>query len=246
MHVSALPVVGLFVASATQPLRSQVSVVPALPPYSLTGIVVDEKEVPIPSAELTVRRDGRIVAVLRTSQTGGFSFESGDRGPMDITARRIGFKAETSSLDLDGRPGHNVLRIVLETLPAEVSPVVVTGGARMALFYQHRKEYAFGRFMDREEIEKSGARYASDLFRAVPGASLRASRRYGNVIRLRGCQPTVWIDRVPMREVELDEVAVPEEIAGLEIYSSSSAVPPQFMDRSGRSCGAIVVWTRVN
>ncbi|MDQ3674537.1 MAG: TonB-dependent receptor plug domain-containing protein, partial [Gemmatimonadota bacterium] len=157
------------------------------------------------------------------------------------------YRAMTTIIDRDRRPDSQLLRIVLESLPSEVAPVVVrSSGGRLDLFYQHRKENAFGRFIDREEIEKSGVRLASDLFRTVPGASLRTSRRYGNLIRMRGCQPIVWIDRVPIRDAELDELATPEEIAGIEIYSSSSGVPPQFMDRGGRSCGAIVVWTRIN
>jgi hypothetical protein len=246
VRLSVLPVVGLLVASATQTVPSQVPVGGALPPYVLSGTVVDDKDVPIPNAELTLRRAGIIVAVVRSLSSGAFDFETDAGGMVEITARRIGFSAQTSTVDLDHRSPKSVIRIVLSTLATEVSPLVVTGSGRLAQFYQNRKEYAFGHFMDRAEIEKSRARFASDLFRGVAGASLRVSRRYGNVIRLRGCQPTVWIDRLPMRDVELDEVAVPEEIAGLEIYTSSSGVPPQFMDRSGRSCGAIVVWTRSN
>jgi len=243
MNMSVVAVLGLFGAASAVPLLSQA---PVPPTHSLKGIVVDDKEIPIAGAELTISREGRIVAVLRTSETGAFGFDGGP-GAIEINTRRIGFRAEMSTIALGRRPSAEVLRIVLETLPAAVAPVLVSGGGgRLALFYQHRKEYAFGRFLEREQIEKSGVRYASDLFRTVPGASLRASRRYGNTIRLRGCQPMLWIDRVPMRDVELDEVAVPEEIAGLEIYTSSSGVPPQFMDRSGRSCGAIVVWTRMN
>jgi hypothetical protein len=244
---SFVVIVGLFEAAQSLPLQSQISTSARPDNFSLSGIVVDEKQTPIVSAELTILRDGRAVAVLRTSETGAFLFESPFPGEIQVVARRLGHKARTTTLNLDLRPQTELLTIVLETLPSEVAALVVrAGGGRLAQFYEHRKQYAFGHFMDRGEIEKSNVRLASDLFRAVPGASLRTSRRYGNTIRLRGCQPIVWIDKVPIRDVELDEVAVPEEIAGIEIYTSSMTVPAQYMDRGGRSCGAIVVWTRIN
>lgn len=248
MHLSSiLAILGLFGAARGFPLQSQASAVPARATYALSGIVVDEKQKPVVSAELTISRDGRTLVVLRTSEKGTFSFDNPGRGTIHVLARRLGYKARTTILELDRRPEAEVLQIVLETLPSEVSAVVVRSrGGRLDLFYAHRKENAFGRFIDREEIEKSGVRLASDLFRTIPGASLRASRRYGNLIRMRGCQPIVWIDRVPIRDAELDEVTTPEEIAGMEIYSSSAVVPPEFMDRQGRACGAIVVWTRIN
>lgn len=215
--------------------------------YELSGFVLDARRNPIGSTELTIRQDGRAPRVVRTGDDGKFLIMEVSRGSATILARRLGYKARTALFDVGPTSQRSNLEIALEPVPSELAAVDVTSrGGRLDLFYQHRKENAFGRFVDREEIEKSGVRLASDLFRTVPGASLRASRRYGNTIRLRGCQPTVWIDRVPIRDVELDEVATPEEIAGIEIYSSSSAVPPQFMDRGGRGCGAIVVWTRIN
>lgn len=248
IHLSSvLVILGLFEAARCIPLQGQSSDVPARPTYALSGIVVDKNQTPVASAELTFSRDGQSVAVLRTTENGTFKFDSPSRGAVEVAVRRLGYKARTITLDLDRRPDAEIVKIVLETLPSEVAAVVVrSDGGRLDQFYQHRKENAYGRFIDRAEIEKSRVRLTSDLFRTVPGASLRASRRYGNLIRLRGCQPVVWIDRVPIRDVELDEVVTPEEIAGIEIYSSSSSTPPQFMDRGGRGCGAIVVWTRIN
>lgn len=247
MHFSSvLAVVGLFQAAGSTPLQSQSPAVPAQDVYALSGVVVDENRTPVANAELTISRDGGTLAVLRTADNGAFSVDHPARGTIQVTARRLGYKAKTAILDLDRRPKSEVI-IVLETLPSEVATVVVrSGSGRLNQFYEHRKENPLGRFMDQTEIEKSGVRLASDLLRTVPGASLSASRRYGNTIRLRGCQPIVWVDKVPIRDVELDEIAGPEEIAGLEIYTSSTTVPPQFMDRGGRSCGAIVVWTRIN
>ena len=244
---SVLAVLGLVAAARSLSLQAQSPQVPPNAAYSLSGIVVDEKQAPVVSAELTISRDGQNLTLLRTNEKGAFSFAGQGRGSIQLVVRRLGFNPHTTTVDLDRRADAEILRIVLETVPSEVEPVVVTtDGGRLELFRQHRRENPFGKFFDRGEIEQSRVRLTSDLFRSVPGASLRPSRRYGNMIRLRGCQPQVWIDRVPVRDVELDEVTTPEEIAGIEIYSSSSSVPAQFMDRGGRSCGAIVVWTRIN
>jgi len=243
-----LAILGFLAAARTIPVQSQAALTPAPQGQELLGIVVDEKRAPVASVEMTFSRQGQTLALFRTSETGTFRFDSPRQGIVQIVARRLGYKPLTTTVDLDRRSQTDIVRIVLEALPSPVEAVVVKGaGRRLDQFYEHRKENAFGRFIDRAEIEKSGVRLASDLFRTIPGASLRPSRRYGNIIRLRGgCQPIVWIDKVPIRDIELDEVMTPEEIAGLEIYSSSAGVPPQFMDRGGRSCGAIVVWTRIN
>jgi hypothetical protein len=243
---SFLVVLGIFAAAASIPLHSQSPTLPVQNAQTLIGTVVDQNQTPLAGAELTISREGRTLAVLRTAENGAFTFYDPARGTIQLLARRLGYRAESVVIDLNRKPRTEVM-IVLEMVPNEVEPVMVSGrGGRLALFNEHRKHNTFGQFMDREEIEKKNVRLASDLLRSVAGASLRASRRYGNTIRLRGCQPIVWIDRVPIRDVELDEVAVPEEIAGLEIYSSATTVPPEYMDRGGRSCGAIVVWTRIN
>ncbi len=65
-------------------------------------------------------------------------------------------------------------------------------------------------------------------------------------MRLRGCKPGVWIDGVQAVSAELDDVVTPAEIAALEVYTSWAGIPAEFEDRSGKNCGAILVWTRVN
>lgn len=246
MHLcSYLAVLGVFTAAGSSSGHSQSPTTPP-PRYALVGTIVDQNRTPLESAELTISREGRTLAVLRTAENGAFTFDDPARGKIQLLARRLGYKAESATLDLNRKPMTEVM-IVLELVPRDLERVVVSGrGGRMEQFNEHRKRNTFGQFMDREEIEKKNVRLASDLFRTVAGASVRASRRYGNTIRLRGCQPIVWVDKVPIRDVDLDEVAVPEEIAGLEIYSSAMTVPPEYMDRGGRSCGAIVVWTRIN
>jgi hypothetical protein len=56
--------------------------------------------------------------------------------------------------------------------------------------------------------------------------------------------PLIWLDGVRVPNAEFDEMSKPEDIAGLEVYTSAAGVPAQFMDRTNAGCGTIVIWTR--
>ena len=63
---------------------------------------------------------------------------------------------------------------------------------------------------------------------------------------MRGCRdaPMVWLDGARVPGAELDEVIRPDDIAGMEVYASTAGVPAQFLDRTNRGCGTILLWTR--
>ena len=65
----------------------------------------------------------------------------------------------------------------------------------------------------------------------MPGVLVQPSRRVGNVVRVRNCRPTVWIDGVRVPDAELDEVTSLEDVAAVEIYKSLAGLPQQFIDR---------------
>jgi hypothetical protein len=117
---------------------------------------------------------------------------------------------------------------------------------RLREFYQRREERAaFGRFLDSEDIRRRGPANASDLFRTVPGVSIKNNPAAGgNAIRIRSCQPMVWLDGQRSPGAELDEVIRPAEIAAIEFYPSSAGTPPQYLERGNRLCGLILVWTK--
>ena len=81
------------------------------------------------------------------------------------------------------------------------------------------------------------------MLRMIPGVRVHSTRNGRNVVRFRGCAPTLWLDGMPLRGTEVDDVVFPLDVAGVEVYRSLAGTPPQFMDMSG--CGAIVVWTRI-
>ncbi len=211
----------------------------------MRGVVLDHSRAPVPDVELIVAVKGKAIGSTRSSDDGRFLFSDVPDGDVSIVARRLGYKPASVDITVGAESADRVVEISIGASPTQLEEVEVVGeNTRLHEFYERRKHSGIGRFFTHEEIEKINPRYSSDIFRRVPGASLRMAR-IGSSIRLRGCRPKVWIDGVPVRDVELDEVIAPNEIAGLEIYTSNAGIPPEYMARDVRNCGAILVWTRL-
>jgi hypothetical protein len=165
-----------------------------------------------------------------------------------LHVRRIGYEARAIEVKVGAGGQPTSVEIVLLAVPAELVGVSVTANpqGRLREFYQRRQERAtFGRFLDSEDIRRRGPANASDLFRTVPGVSIKNNPAAGgNAIRIRNCQPMVWIDGQRAPGAELDEVIRPEEIAAIEFYPSSAGTPAQYLERENRLCGLILVWTK--
>ncbi|MCJ7627800.1 MAG: Plug and carboxypeptidase regulatory-like domain-containing protein [Longimicrobiales bacterium] len=149
-------------------------------------------------------------------------------------------EAETVSIEI--RLGRNVI-------PLEPLVVRARTNNTMAAFHERRTTGAFATFLTREEIDARAAGRATDLLRGLPGVRISFERwGVGPKIEMQGgfgvCEPTIFVDgvRAPQStESSLDDYLSPERIEGVEVYSSFSTVPTQFL--SGM-CGVILFWTR--
>lgn len=212
---------------------------------SLSGFVHDEVNAPIASAELLLARKGEVARSARTGTDGRFVFSAVQAGDVQLSVRRMGYRAITRNIDVSDASGAAPVDFALQTLPTDVSSVTVEGeDAKLHDFYARRRTNNFGKYFDGEEIVKRDPRLMSDLLRTVPGATIGANTRIGNRVLLRGCKPTIWLNGMKAFGAELDEVANPSDIAGIEIYLSWAGLPPQFQDRENPGCGAIILWTR--
>lgn len=217
----------------------------ASPLYELTGIVVDEGKAPVPSAELVLKRQGEQSRVARSGTDGRFSFPDVRPGPIALTVRRMGYTARTLTIDVSAAGVASPVEVKLEEIPSDIAAVLVEGSkGHLQEFYEHKANSNFAKFFERKDIEKRNPIYLSELLRTVAGASLYASERTGNRIMLRDCKPMVWVDGMRAPGAELDEVARPMDVAGIEVYPSYAGLPAQYQDRNNRMCGAILVWTR--
>jgi hypothetical protein len=57
----------------------------------------------------------------------------------------------------------------------------------------------------------------------------------------------VYIDGVQLpAEPNIDNIVMPKELAGIEIYSGPATIPLQYKSTSaGGFCGVILLWTRI-
>ncbi|PYO46792.1 MAG: hypothetical protein DMD72_11810 [Gemmatimonadetes bacterium] len=212
---------------------------------SISGVVRDAGDNPIADAQLSLSRPGEPARLFRTGVDGKYSFAGIAPGEVQISVRRLGYRGSSKSVEVTPGSGETSLDFQLAEIPSDVADVIVEASkGHLQEFYEHKANSAFAKFFERKDIEKRNPTYLSELLRTVAGASLYASERTGNRIMLRDCKPMVWIDGMRAPGAELDEVARPMDVAGMEVYPSAAGLPPQYQDRNNRMCGAIMVWTR--
>ena len=241
--------VALAAATVSGPvLSAQTTPVAPAPAYELRGTVVDGSRRPLGQVEIVLIRDAAVVHTVLSGDNGRFTFGRVQAGPVMLHFRRLGYVAQTLEIVV-GPAGHpTISEIVLVEAPSQLAEVEIStlpAEGRYRGFYERRQQRAsFGRFLEHKDIRRLGPANPSDLFRTVPGISIRTANLNGNTIRIRGCQPMVWVDGQRIPGAELDEVVQPTEIGAIEFYPSSAGVPAQYMERQNRLCGLILVWTR--
>ncbi len=248
--LSALALCALLVPLALPVAAQDSARAPAAttPAYQVTGTVKGSAGAPVPEAEVTlIERATTLRRPVATDAQGRFELRDVPAGRLTVRVRRLGYQPRTVDVVVGATAPTTFLKIIVTPAPAQLEEVLVDAApsGRLREFYDHRQQrQSFGRFLELADIRRIAPRSPSDLFRSVPGITIRAATTGGNTIRIRGCQPTVWVDGQRIPGAELDDVIQPNDIGGIEFYPSSSGIPPQYLDPSNRLCGLILVWTR--
>ncbi len=215
--------------------------------YRLSGLVTDAAREPL--AEVEVRLISPMPERVATTDTRG-RFDLGEFSPgaVALRVRRVGFEQRVLNIQVGaGDQASTTVEVALIPVVQELEEVYVGAATegRMREFSRRREQRGpFARFLDAGEIRRLGPVNTSDLFRSVPGILIQSRGGGGNTIRIRNCQPMVRIDGQRVPGAELDEVAQPDDIAGIEFYPSAAGVPAQYVERTNRLCGLILVWTK--
>lgn len=215
--------------------------------YRVSGIVTDASGNPLENAEINLVSDGAARQVTVSGTDGRFRLGESSAGKAALQIRRLGYEERKINIIIGADNKSPFIEVLLRELPQKLEEVLVKADeqGRLREFAEHKRHpNNFGRYFDRGDIRKQNPSFASELFRTVPGVQIQVSSFGGNIVRVRGCQPMVWVDGQRLPGAELDEVARPSEIAGIEIYSSNAGIPAEYMDRNNRACGIIVVWTK--
>ena len=216
---------------------------------ALVGMVRDSAGHAVAGAELRFQ-DGVLLA--RTNDSGGFRIASAPVGTSTLSVRRLGFAPASTKLTL--RAAHvDSLVLTLSLVATELAGVLVEDEAmdrshRFLAGFWERKARGFGSFITRDDIVKRDTREFTDLVRMMP--SVRVTTNNGRqFIAFRGangdCPPQYFVDGIRIEQGSPDEFN-PDDVEAIELYPGAATTPPQFArSMFARTCGAIVIWTRL-
>lgn len=184
----------------------------------------------------------------RTNDRGEFTLTNAPEGTRMLEVRALGFYPDRRHVNIvEGAPP---LRVALSTLKAVLDTVKIRA-TRLALDegFVRRKRMGLGKFIGPEDVAKAAAINTTDLFRRVTG--VRVESDTGSVL-MRGafdatgyCAAAIFIDGVYMRTFtveDIDTAVPPQNVAGIEVYSSAF-VPAEFQVGL-LGCGSIAIWTK--
>jgi carboxypeptidase family protein len=241
-------VLAVLCATTASAQKDALALAPPPSPATVIGTVTDSSGAPLNSAEVRLVVAGTHLGTSRTGDDGRFLIAGEFKGRSKLQVRRIGFLSREVELFFP-RDTSRVLIIVLDPATEEVAGVEADDSTEVSMgrlrgFYERRRTNSLGHYFTRRDIVAKA--FLSEVLRTTGGVTLTAARRTGYQIRMRGCQraPLVWIDGGRTPNVELDEIARVDDVAAMEVYTTNSGVPAQFLDRSNGGCGVILVWTR--
>jgi len=247
-----LPLVLLSFAAVSSPSAAAAQSGPA-------GVRVVVREVEtgqaVPAAQVLVSRVG---AVAVSDSTGLAQASVVPAGVRLVRVQRVGYLPESFTVEF--RPGETLeAEVDLERAPLELDGLTVTElmpsrSLRNVGFYGRRKT-GFGRFVDREEIQRRKDSQLSSLMRSIPGVNVVFCPRTKcddegyvlladatNVSINLQCRMKIYLDGMPVKNEDIDRMSV-RSLEGVEAYPRNAGVPPEF-GGTGSACGVILLWSR--
>jgi hypothetical protein len=204
------------------------------------------------------------------SERGGYvgspaQFVLDDRliGSVDFALRRIDRAASDTSL-ASPRGAQKLAAVAIDEKAVLPSWMERNG-------FEQRRKMGMGAFLTAEEIARHGYIDLASILTGARGINLGHSAGGGGMDMpfpfMLGiadmsnggrCLPNVFLDGSPftiigpgnpptpdrLRFRDLTNIARPDVIKGMEIYSSAGTIPAQYDLTSSTGCGSIVIWTR--
>ena len=179
-----------------------------------------------------------------TGEEGEFRFEAVPPGLYRLAVTLLGYHDLRDTLRIE--PASEVdLTLPLSVEPVRLEPIMVVSRRQPPgplTGFQIRRQRSSGYFLDREDIEASGAYEFTDLLRRIPGVRLVPNPPFKNYLFFRGrCTPDLWVDGTLVASTpDVDSFLRPDQVEAVEVYQGAE-LPIEF---GSNLCGAVVVWTR--
>lgn len=228
----------------------------------IRGTVVDVRTGdPIAGATVLVTDSwGDRMARLVTGEEGEFTADVRHRAAARLEVGATSYETVVTPLVPFRGDDLIVVEVTLDPETVALAPVEVVATAkrleRSPLFegFDHRRERGLGSFVTREEIEEREPPQVSDLLRELAGIRVSGGgaghRQMITMERSQGrpCPVQIYLDgvlmtREPQVDVSVDDLAVPGDLEGMEVYRGLATVPAEFLNPSAR-CGVVALWTR--
>jgi hypothetical protein len=224
----------------------------------LSGTVSTASGEPLASAQIIIV--GTQIHGL-TQQNGSFRIVGIPAGNQTVRVQHLGYRVAEATITLPAGETTNIaVRLEHEPIAVDGVDVEVRAGLtpQMQGFYDRRSR-GMGYFLTRSEIESMQVRQFTDVLRRVPGLQIGSVQgpmgasqvaqigRTTGFMGQRSCVAQYYMNGVPFsvaQDIGINTYVRPEDIAGIEIYSGTSRIPPQFTTSQQASrCGVIVIWT---
>jgi hypothetical protein len=211
-------------------------------------LVRDPRGRPIPNAR--VRLLGH--AAARTSDAGVVTIDSIAGGTQTLEVQAIGYEPQRRTVEIaPNRVPTDT--IVLASLQSMLDTIRITA-SRDPSGFERRRNAGSGQFITAADVERENPERTTRLLRARDGLRFTYDRNGFAYIEVttqtQSCIPLILFDGFPSHpvpaipgEAAMDWMIHPGEIGGVEIYTSSAKIPPEFA-RWGPACAVIAFWTR--
>ena len=226
-------------------------------------VVGDSARVALAGVEVTVPR---LNLRAITDSLGAFKLRNLPAGSIELVARKVGYKPDTSILELQTDESYSTVIVLRRSTTSLRAVEVIDSGPRVSAklaSYENRKQrIPNGKFIDRSDIEKWEARRTGDLLSMLAGvdvirsggAAYAAGSRASIPLTVRStrdpCLMDVYVDgaltyskSLPgAQRFDLNAISL-VGVAAIEVYTSAANMPPEF-NRTSKGCGVLVIWTR--
>jgi hypothetical protein len=218
---------------------------PRTAPGTIDGIVTDSNLVSLGDATASIL--GSSLQVV-TGSNGRFPILAVPAGHYILVVRRLGFAPTSAALQVVEGDTLRLTFALNRSVTALDTVVVATKRYSMKMAeFEDRRKAGFGHFVTQAEIEKRNAIFLADLLRTVLSVAITGEPGRHHAVNIRsGCEFQLVLDGVALpKGTSLDDLPIPKETAGIEIYSGPATIPLQYKNTHGGGfCGVILVWTR--